>query len=114
MAFCGALKANNSVVKVLGDKPLRSIARELVETVPSNVTIEWTLRENVRAHVRVLFKRILLKHGYSPDKVGDGYADHLGAGRALIGPVGYVTGLGRQRQSTAAADPANRDTTLFF
>ena len=96
LAFYGALEANDSAVKVLGDKRLRSIARELVETVRSNVTIDWTLRENVRAHLPVLVKRILQKHGYSPDKAGKGYADHPGAGRGLVGPVGYVTDLGRQ------------------
>jgi predicted XRE-type DNA-binding protein len=47
---------------------LRNIARELVETVRKNVTIDWTLRENVRAQLRVLVKRILRKHGYPPDK----------------------------------------------
>jgi len=53
---------------VLGDDTLRAIARELVETVRNNVTIDWTMRENVRAHLRVLVKRILRKHGYPPDK----------------------------------------------
>ena len=33
-----------------------------------NVTIDWTLRENVRAQLRVLVKRILRRHGYPPDK----------------------------------------------
>ncbi len=47
---------------------LRDIARELVETVRRNVTIDWTLRENVRAQLRVLVKRILRKYGYPPDK----------------------------------------------
>jgi type I restriction enzyme R subunit len=54
--------------KVLGDRTLRAIARELVETVRNNVTIDWTVRENVRAQLRVLVKRILRKHGYPPDK----------------------------------------------
>jgi type I restriction enzyme R subunit len=44
------------------------IARELAESVRNNVTIDWTVRENVRAHLRVLVKRILRKHGYPPDK----------------------------------------------
>ena len=35
--------------------------------VRNNVTIDWTLRENVRAHLRVLVKRILRKYGYPPD-----------------------------------------------
>ncbi|CAN5735799.1 hypothetical protein BH18PSE1_BH18PSE1_08500 [soil metagenome] len=55
-------------MKVLGDETLRAIARELVETVRKNVTIDWTLRENVRAQLRVLVKRILRKYGYPPDK----------------------------------------------
>jgi len=36
--------------------------------VRNNVTIDWTLRENVRAQLRVVVKRILRKHGYPPDK----------------------------------------------
>lgn len=63
-----ALETNDSAVKILGDDTLRAIARELVETVRNNVTIDWTLRENVRAQLRVLVKRILRKHGYPPDK----------------------------------------------
>ena len=53
---------------MLGDDTLRAIARELVETVRKNVTIDWTIRDNVRAQLRVLVKRILRKHGYPPDK----------------------------------------------
>jgi len=68
LAFYDALETNDSAVKVLGDDTLRAIARELVETVRKNVTIDWTLRENVRAQLRVLVKRILRKHGYPPDK----------------------------------------------
>jgi type I restriction enzyme R subunit len=68
LAFYDALETNDSAVKVLGDQTLRAIARELVATVRSNVTIDWTLRENVRAQLRVLVKRILRKHGYPPDK----------------------------------------------
>jgi type I restriction enzyme R subunit len=68
VAFYDALETNDSAVKVLGDDALRTIARELVATVRTNVTIDWTLRENVRAHLRVLVKRILRKYGYPPDK----------------------------------------------
>jgi type I restriction enzyme R subunit len=68
LAFYDALETNDSAVAVLGDETLREIARELVETVRNNVTIDWTLRETVRAHLRVLVKRILRKHGYPPDK----------------------------------------------
>ena len=68
LAFYDALGVNDSAVQVLGDETLRDIARELVETVRGNVTIDWTLRENVRANLRRLVKRILRKHGYPPDK----------------------------------------------
>ena len=53
---------------MLGDETLRIIAQELVRTVRANVTIDWTLRDNVRAQLRVLVKRILRKYGYPPDK----------------------------------------------
>ncbi|MDF1500848.1 MAG: type I restriction endonuclease subunit R [Anaerolineales bacterium] len=68
VAFYDALETNDSAVAVLGDDTLRGIARELVEAVRSNVTIDWTIRENVRAQMRVIVKRILRKHGYPPDK----------------------------------------------
>jgi type I restriction enzyme R subunit len=68
LAFYDALGVNDSAVKVLGDENLRIIARELVETVKRNVSIDWTVRESVRAKLRVLVKRILRKHGYPPDK----------------------------------------------
>ena len=68
LAFYDALETNDSAVRVLGDETLRGIARELVTTVSGNVTIDWTLRENVRANLRRLVKRILRRHGYPPDK----------------------------------------------
>jgi len=68
VAFYDALEVNDSAVKVLGDENLRIIARELVDTVRRNVTIDWTAREAVRAKLRTMVKRILRKHGYPPDK----------------------------------------------
>jgi type I restriction enzyme R subunit len=68
VAFYDALEVNDSAVKVLGDDTLKTIARELVDTVRRNTTIDWTVRENVRAHLRVLVKRVLRKYGYPPDK----------------------------------------------
>jgi type I restriction enzyme R subunit len=58
LAFYDALETNDSAVNVFGDETLRIIARELVATVRKNVTIDWTLRENVHAHLRVLVKRL--------------------------------------------------------
>ncbi len=68
LAFYDALEVNDSAVKVLGEPTLVDIARELVATVKKNVTIDWTLRENVQAQLRVIVKRILRKYGYPPDK----------------------------------------------
>ena len=68
LAFYDALETNDSAVKVLGEPTLTKIARELAEMVKKNVTIDWTVRENVRAQLRVLVKRILRKYGYPPDK----------------------------------------------
>ena len=68
LAFYDALEVNDSAVKVLGEPTLVKIARELVETVRKSVTIDWTVRENVRAQLRVIVKRILRKYGYPPDK----------------------------------------------
>ena len=44
------------------------IAQELLKAVRSSITIDWTVRENVRAKMRVIIKRILRKYGYPPDK----------------------------------------------
>ncbi|HIQ05877.1 MAG TPA: type I restriction endonuclease subunit R [Anaerolineae bacterium] len=67
-AFYDALAANESAVEVLGDETLKKIARELVDRVRKSVTIDWDKRENTRAQLRVLVKRILRKYGYPPDK----------------------------------------------
>ena len=68
LAFYDALETNDSAVAVLGDETLRTIARELVRTVRNNVSIDWTMRENVRSQLRVMVKRLLRKYGYPPDK----------------------------------------------
>lgn len=68
LAFYDALEVNDSAVKVLGDETLRTIARELADTIRENVTIDWTLRESIQAKLRVMVKRVLRKYGYPPDK----------------------------------------------
>ncbi len=68
LAFYDALETNDSAVSVLGDEVLRTIAREVADTIRKNVTIDWTLKESARARLRVLVKRVLRKHGYPPDK----------------------------------------------
>jgi type I restriction enzyme R subunit len=68
LAFYDALEVNDSAVKVLGDDTLKDIARELVKSVHENATIDWTVKENVRAKLRVMVRRTLRKYGYPPDK----------------------------------------------
>jgi len=68
VAFYDALGVNDSAVKVLGDEKLQGIAQELVKAVRGNLKIDWTVRENVRAEMRVMVKRILRRFGYPPDK----------------------------------------------
>jgi type I restriction enzyme, R subunit len=53
---------------VLGDYTLRTIARELVETVRRNTNVDWPLKESGKAKAWVMVKRVLRKYGYPPDK----------------------------------------------
>lgn len=46
---------------------LRELAIVLTETIRQNATIDWTLKESVRAKLKVMVKRILRKYGYPPD-----------------------------------------------
>jgi type I restriction enzyme R subunit len=68
IAFYDALEVNDSAVAVLGEPTLKTIARELVQAVRNNTAIDWTIKESVRAKIRVMVKRILRKYGYPPDK----------------------------------------------
>jgi type I restriction enzyme R subunit len=68
LAFYEALEVNDSAVMILGDEVLRKIAHELVDQIRKNVTIDWTVKESVKAKMRVMVKRILTKYNYPPDK----------------------------------------------
>jgi type I restriction enzyme R subunit len=68
LAFYDALETNDSAVAVLGDVVLAQIARELTQTIRNSVTIDWTVKETVRAKLRTLVRRKLRQHGYPPDK----------------------------------------------
>ena len=67
MAFYDALADNESAREVLGQKTLRELACILVDKVKENTSIDWTIRENARAKLRVIIKRTLNKFGYPPD-----------------------------------------------
>jgi type I restriction enzyme R subunit len=64
VAFYDALETNDSAVAILNDETLKTIARELVDAVRRNATVDWTLQENARAKMRVMVKHILRRHGY--------------------------------------------------
>lgn len=66
-AFYTALEVNDSAVAILGDEVLRHIARELVDIVRRNTSIDWTVRESIQAKMRIAVKKILRKYGYPPD-----------------------------------------------
>ncbi|MEM0128670.1 MAG: DUF3387 domain-containing protein [Thermoplasmata archaeon] len=66
-AFYDALiAADGTAVDVLGEPSLREIAKQLVETVRKNVSIDWTVKETVRAKLRLYDKRVLKERGYPP------------------------------------------------
>ncbi len=68
VAFYDALCVNESAIRELGDKVLMQIARELVVMLRKNTTIDWTIKENVQAKLRVYVKKLLRKYNYPPDK----------------------------------------------
>ena len=67
VAFYDALAENESAVDVMGNDSLKVIAHELLSSLKSNITVDWSHRESARARMRVLVKRILRHHGYPPD-----------------------------------------------
>ena len=68
LAFYDALCTNDSASEVMGDDQLQTIAREVAEKVRKNATIDWAVKESVRARLMVIVRRILKKYGYPPDK----------------------------------------------
>ncbi len=68
LAFYDAVSNNESARQLLGDEILRDLARVLVDRVRKNVSIDWTIKESVRAKLKVIVKRTLRQYGYPPDK----------------------------------------------
>ncbi|MED4754995.1 type I restriction endonuclease subunit R [Brevibacillus choshinensis] len=67
VAFYDALASNETAKELMGDLVLKQIAHELTQAIKSNIKVDWTLRENVRAQMRITVKRLLKKYGYPPD-----------------------------------------------
>jgi len=68
LAFFDAVAQNESAVEVQGRGVLAGIARELVAVMQRDVRTDWTVRDDVRAKLRSSIKRLLVRHGYPPDK----------------------------------------------
>ena len=67
IAFYDALAENQSAMQIMGDDKLKVIAHELLTSLRQEISVDWQHRENARARLRVLVKRILRKYGYPPD-----------------------------------------------
>lgn len=74
----------------MGDEQLAFIARELIEAVRQNVTIDWTVKQSARAKIRIVVNRILRRYGYPPDLQEAATNTPAGAGGAIGGELGGV------------------------
>ncbi|MCK6423610.1 MAG: type I restriction endonuclease subunit R [Burkholderiaceae bacterium] len=68
MAFYDALATNEAAVRELGDETLKKIAVELTQKLRASVTVDWSVRETVRARLRVMVKTLLKRYKYPPDR----------------------------------------------
>jgi len=68
IAFYDALANNESAARELGDDTLKKIAVEITEKLRASTTVDWQVRESVRARLRILVRRTLQKWRYPPDR----------------------------------------------
>ncbi|MBK5276370.1 MAG: type I restriction endonuclease subunit R [Desulfuromonadales bacterium] len=68
LAFYDALANNEEAVREMGDEILKKIAHELAESLRQNISVDWSVRDNVRAKLRLMVKRILRKYKYPPHR----------------------------------------------
>ena len=87
VAFYDALADNASAVEIMGDAKLRVIATELLNALKTNVTVDWHHRDNARARMRTLVKRILKKYGYPPDLQDAAVQTVVRQAEALLGEM---------------------------
>jgi len=71
IAFYDALANNESAVRKLGDATLKQIARDLTEKLRKSTTIDWQVRDNLRAKLRNMVRILLRRYKYPPDKAND-------------------------------------------
>ncbi len=68
IAFYDALAENESAVRELGDDTLKKIAVEITDKLRKSTTVDWQVRESVRAKLRILVRRTLRRYKYPPDR----------------------------------------------
>lgn len=71
IAFYDALANNESAVRELGDDTLKQIAREITEKLRKSTTVDWQVRDSVRAQLKILVRRTLQRWKYPPDKAAE-------------------------------------------
>jgi type I restriction enzyme R subunit len=71
VAFYDALANNESAVRELGDEILKKIAVEITEKLRKSTTVDWQVRDSVRAKLRILVRRTLQRYKYPPDMAED-------------------------------------------
>jgi type I restriction enzyme, R subunit len=71
IAFYDALANNESAVRELGDEILKKIAVEITEKLRASTTVDWQVRDSVRAKLRILVRRTLQRWKYPPDQQAD-------------------------------------------
>jgi len=91
-ALYDAIVQNDAAVLQMGDDTLKHIAIDLVHAVRSSVTIDWTVKESVRATMRARIKRLLAKYKYPPDKEAK-------AVELVLEQAELIAGTGDQQQA---------------
>jgi type I restriction enzyme R subunit len=66
-AFYTAVASNDSAKQLMQHEQLRELAVVLTQKIRENASIDWTIKESVRAKLRVIVKRLLNRYGYPPD-----------------------------------------------
>ena len=71
LAFYDALTKPQAIKDFYENEELIAITKELADTLRKNRTIDWQKREDARAKMRMLIKRLLKKHKYPPEGMDD-------------------------------------------
>jgi type I restriction enzyme, R subunit len=70
-AFYDALAQNDSASEVMGEEVLVEMAREVSKKLRNNLTVDWAVKDSVRARLRIIIKTLLKRYKYPPDKQDD-------------------------------------------